>query len=333
MKILKKVLKITLITLGVIIVLILTVPFAIPIEGETGLYKKEDLVNDNGGFVTIPFEGTDGIELYYEYTPSKSASSQNFILIHGSMYNTQTWNLITDELSVYGNVYAYDQAPYGLSEKLLIDDYNEVNPYTIDSAVLQLESFMNELGIESAILVGSSYGAVIAAELAISNPDLVDSMIFVDPAILVNEALPAWIMNLPQADHLGPVIAKMMSTSDSFYSMIYYNQETLDETRLALNKQMTQINNYNLAYWEYLKAWMISPSDVQDELDQISVDVLVISGEFDNIVRVEDSELIAGMISNATFVMIEDCGHMPHEERPDEFMNVVSSWLNSFIIE
>ncbi len=333
MKILKKFLKILVITFGVFTVLLLVVPFAIPIEGETGLNEKEDLANVNGDFVTIPFEGTDGIDMYYEYTPSRSDSDQNFILIHGSMYNAQTWNLVVEDLSAYGNVYAYDQVPYGLSEKLLVEEFDDVNPYTVDSAVLQLELFMNELGLESAVLVGSSYGAVIAAELAVSNPELVDSMIFVDPAILVSEAVPSWIMNLPQADHLGPVIAKMMSSSDSFYSMIYYDKDILDETRMALNKQMTQVNNYNLAYWEYLKAWMIFPSDVQEELDQIDVQVLVISGEFDNVVPVEDSELIASMISNATFVMIADCGHMPHEEKPDEFMDVVSSWLDSLTNE
>ncbi len=333
MKILKRVLKILLIIFGVFTVLLLVVPFAIPIEGETGLSENEDLTNENGDFVIIPFEGTDGIDIYYEFTPSTSDSTQNFILIHGSMYNAQTWNLVTEDLSAYGNVYAYDQAPYGLSEKILKEDYDDVNPYTIDSAVLQLELFMNELGIDSAILVGSSYGAVIAAELAVTSPELVDSMIFVDPAILVSETVPSWIINLPQADHLGPVIAKMISSSDSFYSMIYYDQDTLDETRMSLNKQMTQVNNYNLAYWEYLKAWMISPSDVQNQLDQIDVDVLVISGEFDKVVAMEDSELIANMIANATFVIIEDCGHMPYEERPDEFMNIVSNWLESLETE
>ena len=333
MKIFKKVLKILGIVFLVFTVALLVVPFAIPIEGETGLNENQDLANDNGGFVTIPFDGTDGIDIYYEFTPSTSDSTQNFILIHGSMYNAQTWNLVTEELSAYGNVYAYDQAPYGLSEKLLEDDFGETNPYTIDAAVLQLELFMSELGIESAVLVGSSYGAVIAAELAVSNADLVDSMIFVDPAILVSEAVPSWIMNAPQADHLGPVIAKLMAGSDAFYSTIYYDESVLDDTRMSLNKQMTQVNNYNLAYWEYLKAWMISPSDVQTQLDQIDVDVLVISGEFDNVVPVEDSETIAELLPNATFVMIEDCGHMPHEEQPDVFMAVVSSWLDTLLSE
>jgi pimeloyl-ACP methyl ester carboxylesterase len=333
MKLLTKVLKILGIIFLIFAVLLLIVPFALPIEGETGLSESQDLVNANGSFLTIPFEGTNGINIYYEFTPSTSDSTKNFILIHGSMYNSQSWNLISEDLSAYGNVYAYDQVPYGLSEKLLVDDFNEENPYTIDSAVLHLELFMIELGIESAILVGSSYGAVIAAELAVSSPNLVDSMIFVDPAILVSEAVPSWIMNAPQADHLGPMIAKMMATSDAFYSTTYYDENTLDDTRMSLNKQMTQVNNYNLAYWEYLKAWMISPSDVQDQLSQINVDVLVISGEFDKVVPIEDSETIADLLPNSTFVMIEDCGHMPHEEQPDVFMDVVSSWLDALIVE
>jgi pimeloyl-ACP methyl ester carboxylesterase len=155
----------------------------------------------------------------------------------------------------------------------------------------------------------------------------------VDPAILVSEAVPSWIMNAPQMDHLGPIIAKMMASSNAFYSTIYFDENTLDEARMSMNKQMTEVNNYNLAYWEYLKAWMISPSDVQNQLGQIDVDVLVISGEFDKVVPIEDSITIAELLPNATFVMIEACGHMPHEEQPHVFMDEVSTWLDTVLAE
>lgn len=49
-------------------------------------------------------------------------------------------------------MYAYDQIPYGLSEKMLAEDWVEDNPYNIDSAMIQLEVFMDELEIENATL-------------------------------------------------------------------------------------------------------------------------------------------------------------------------------------
>lgn len=48
--------------------------------------------------VTLPFPGTDGIDTYYLYEESKIETDKNFILIHGSMYNTNTWDEVIDYL-------------------------------------------------------------------------------------------------------------------------------------------------------------------------------------------------------------------------------------------
>lgn len=79
--------------------------------------------------------------------------------------------------------------------------------------------------------------------------------------------------------------------------------------------------------WEYLQAWSTKPSDVGQHLDRISQPTLVISGDEDKVVPVEDSQKIAEFIEDANLVLIEDCGHMPHEEKPDEFIKIVDEWL------
>ena len=61
----KKGLKITLIIFGVLLILLITVPLFISIEAATGLSEPEDMVSEGSAIVTIPFEGTDGIDIYY----------------------------------------------------------------------------------------------------------------------------------------------------------------------------------------------------------------------------------------------------------------------------
>ena len=311
-----------------LVILVTIVPLFIHVDGAAGLEEPYELMSENGYMVTLPFPGTDGIDTYYLYEESKIETDKNFILIHGSMYNSYTWNEVIDYFATKGNVYAYDQIPYGLSEKMLAEDWSEDNPYTIDSAMVQLEMFMDELGIEKATLVGSSYGGVIAAEAAIRIPDRIDELIFVDAAVFVNESLPEWFVNLPQVENIGPLLARMLASSDSFYKSIYFNESVLSDERLYLNKIMINFQNWDLAYWEYLKAWAVDPSNVSSKLDQITQDSLVITGDSDSVVPVEQSEQLALELPDSSIAVIEECGHMPHEEKPNEFIQIVDDWLD-----
>ncbi len=323
----KKILKISFSIMGVLILLAAIVPLFIPVEARLGLSEPEDLIEEGAAIVTIPFEGTDGIDIYYE-VEEKVESERNFILLHGSMYNSKSWSEVMEYFSGIGNVYAYDQIPYGYSEKILEGQWTGENPYTTEAAVIQLKSFMDELGIEKATLVGSSFGGVIAADAAIKFEDRVEALILVDPAILVAESMPEWLVTLPQVEKLGPILAAGLSEGDGFYESTFYEKDQLTEERMSLNKRETHINNWNLAMWEYLQAWSTKPSDVGENLDKITQGTLVITGDQDKVVPPDDSEKIAELIKGAAFVSIPDCGHMPHEEKPEAFIQAVDQWLS-----
>lgn len=322
----KKILKISIATLGAFIILITLVPLFIPIEAYTGLSEPAELVEEGGAIVTVAFDGTDGIDLYYDFKAEKE-NGKNFILLHGSMYNSKSWSEVMDYFGSIGNVYAYDQIPYGYSEKLLEGDWTGENPYTTEAALTQLVAFMDAVEIDKATLVGSSFGGVLAADAAIKYQDRVEALILVDPAILVTESMPKWLVELPQIEHLGPLFAAGLSEGDGFYESTFYDTARLSKERLDLSKRETYINNWNLAMWEYLQAWSTKPSDVGQNLDKIRQPTLVISGEQDKVVPVEDSQKIAELIEDASFISIQDCGHMPHEEKPYDFIQILDEWL------
>jgi len=56
--------------------------------------------------------------------------------------------------------------------------------------------------------------------------------------------------------------------------------------------------------------------------------VLVITGDDDRIVPTEQSVRLAGEIPDADLVIIEQCGHLPHEEQPEEFMQTVTNFIS-----
>ena len=101
-----------------------------------GLATPSQIAGDESNFLTIPYTGTDGIDIHY-LTDGAAAGEvvPTFVLLHGSLFNAYTWSEVMDFFGERGRVIAYDQIPYGLSEKLVGGDWTEGNPYASSAAV------------------------------------------------------------------------------------------------------------------------------------------------------------------------------------------------------
>ncbi|KAF8725505.1 hypothetical protein HU200_020034 [Digitaria exilis] len=66
---------------------------------------------------------------------------------------------------------------------------------------------------------------------------------------------------------------------------------------------------------------------VSKRLSEISCPVLVVTGDTDRIVPAWNAERLAHAIPGARFEVIKSCGHLPQEERPEEFLSIVERFL------
>ncbi|EEC68743.1 hypothetical protein OsI_37256 [Oryza sativa Indica Group] len=66
---------------------------------------------------------------------------------------------------------------------------------------------------------------------------------------------------------------------------------------------------------------------VSERLSEISCPVLVVSGDTDRLVPRWNTERVARAIPGAGFEVIKNSGHLPQEERPEEFVSVVERFL------
>jgi pimeloyl-ACP methyl ester carboxylesterase len=62
---------------------------------------------------------------------------------------------------------------------------------------------------------------------------------------------------------------------------------------------------------------------------QNNIKILIIHGKDDVLVPVANSKRLAKVIPGATFVEIENCGHMPQEEAPERFVHEVQKFIES----
>jgi len=319
--------------IGVLLILLILIvglaPFFIPVQPLDNLVSAEQAATNESQFITIPFEGTDGIDIHYLTSNSEPADEQpTFVLLHGSLFNAYTWDQVMAFFGEYGRVLAYDQIPYGLSEKLVEGDWVGPNPYTSEAAVSQLFAFLDAQGVNRVILVGNSYGGVVAAQAALAQPERVQALVFVDAAVYVQEEMPAWLLESPQFRRIGPLFARMLGQSEDFVRQTYLNPDAISDERMALTLVNTRITNWDYALWEYLRVWSANAPNLADRISEIQQPALVMTGDSDAIVPVEHSQRLAAALPDSQFVMLPSCGHVPQEECPERFGQAVAEWLN-----
>ncbi|CRI64297.1 Alpha/beta hydrolase fold [Thiocapsa sp. KS1] len=319
---------------GLVVLVVLAVvagPFLISAKPSDGLASNAEAASAESRFVGIPFAGTTGLAVHYLEPPSPASSDATaFLLLHGFTFNAWTWQSVLDTFAARGRAVAYDQLPYGLSAKPLRADWNGPNPYSKDAAITQLFAVMDALGLERAVLVGNSSGGTLALEAALAHPERVSALILVAPWVYATRpTLPEWLASLPQMRRLSLLIARKLGENGALLDLSYADASGITEERRAQFGVHARVAGWDLAWGELLALSLSAPVTVSAHLAEVKVPVLLVSGETDRLVPIEDSRRVAEALPDASFAVIEGCGHVPQEECPEAFEAVVGEWLDA----
>jgi len=85
----------------------------------------------------------------------------------------------------------------------------------------------------------------------------------------------------------------------------------------------------NARDWDRRLYWLIKyRRPVEIDLDQITASVLVIHCTQDEIVPYEEGAHLHYMLKNSTLKLLENCGHLPHEEVPEATLEAIWTFLH-----
>ena len=294
-------------------------------DSVVALAAPESLAGESSSFITI-----DDITIHWESAGTEHSTTP-LVLLHGFAANTGSWMYLMPSLSESYPVYAYDRIPFGLSERYLAEDFDrDTSPYRSEAVVERGLALLDAWGIEEAVLVGSSAGGAVALQMALADPDRVKALVLIDPAVYgggppgVVRAL-LWLpcienLVLNQVKKLGDEPQKNLENS-------WFDAESYPNELLEVYTRALKVKNWDRALLEFTRA--SEKSDLKDRLNEVSQRVLLIHGREDSIIDVKESIRLAQELPQVEFHIIEESGHLPHEERPQETSELIVEFLDS----
>ena len=242
--------------------------------------------------------------------------SRVLILLHGLGASAERWLDVCPQLSKHFRLIIPDIIGFGYSDKPAVE-------YTIDFFIEFFEGFLKNLNIHKPYIAGSSFGAYLGAEFAIRFNSRVERLVL---------AAPAGVMRSSTQVLDQYIMAALYPTFDNakraFTNMAYDpNTVTEDTVRDFVNRM--RLPNAKYAFMSTLLGIRDSPK-LSGRLSKIQAPTLLIWGNNDKMIPLQYSKEF-GEIPMHELVVINECGHTPYVEKPEEFNRSVLKFLNSVI--
>jgi 3-oxoadipate enol-lactonase len=256
------------------------------------------------------------IEIAYE-TVGKGTP---FLLIHGHPFDHTMWRPQVEAFSKVYQVVTPDLRGYGKSElrKNLVTKFED---YATDMLAL-----MDELKIDTFHLAGLSMGGQIIMEIFRQAPERVKTLIFADTFAGLDTPdvkqgrydAAARLEKEGMEPYANEVIYKMIRP-EHVRSMPDVAGFVVDMMKASSPKGAATALRARAERIDYLT----------EVLPEINIPTLVIVGRDDEFTPVAKAEELKENLQNCKLVIIEDAGHMPNLEHPDEFNKTVLVFLES----
>ncbi len=270
------------------------------------------------------FAEVDGMTIHFQ--EFGDSANPTLLLIHGYTASTYVWHRVAPRLADEGfHVVAPDLVGFGFSEKPAWFDYS------IASQARMIARLMNVLGIGRATVVGSSYGGAVASTLALDYAERVEKLVLVD-AVCNDDILSKPILKLASLSGIGEALTPFFLDSKMFHKMRMKetlapaNHHLITKDRIESVHRPLAARDAHHSVLATSRKW--DACRIQDDAQYINQPTLIIWGELDKVIPIENGERLFDSILNSRFVVFKDCGHVPPEENPELFVELVTEFCH-----
>jgi pimeloyl-ACP methyl ester carboxylesterase len=219
-------------------------------------------------------------------------------------------------------VLRYDLFGRGYSDRPRVD-------YDIHLFVRQLKNLMDTLGLKQVNLIGLSMGGPITASFISQYPESVSKYAIIDPAGAKQVSLP-WFLEMLKMPIIGELTLGLLGSASMLKSIAsdLFDPESVKHFQAQYKVQM-QYKGFKRALLSTMRNEMlVSFYETYAHVGKLQKPTLLFWGKQDKTVPFEHSKLILQAMPHVEFHAIDNCGHIPHYEKPEVVNPILLEFLS-----
>lgn len=264
----------------------------------------------------------------HEVSYRHGGEGEAVLLIHGMAGSSRTWKDVTTRLVADHTVVAPDLLGHGESAKPMGD-------YSLGAFASGVRDLLSVIGVDRVTVVGQSLGGGVAMQLAYQHPELLDRLVLVGSGGLGREV--SWmlrLLTLPGAELMMPVLfpsfvaARGTEVSRSLHQRGIHSPRIGEMWRAYASLSGAQNRG---AFLRTLRSVVDPGGQTVSAMDRLylaaAVPTMIVWGDQDHIIPVEHAHAAHEAIKGSRLEILEGCGHFPHVEAPERFVEVLRDFM------
>jgi 3-oxoadipate enol-lactonase len=241
-------------------------------------------------------------------------SGPPLLLIHGLMVSGEMFETVREPFARRHRVIVPDLRGHGQSRTL-------PPPYTVAQLAADVVSVLDNLGLESAAVLGYSQGGAIAQQIALDHPRRCARLV-----LACTYAFNMFSFRETLEGHLAPLLIRTLTLKRFAKLVVSVGASEMGRERgeWLAGLMASQDPDLMLTAWKETMAF-----DSRRRLGEIRCPTLVVAGAKDNAVPAHHARMLHEGIAGSRLVMIEGASHALVWTYPDVFVRAVEEFLQS----
>jgi pimeloyl-ACP methyl ester carboxylesterase len=251
---------------------------------------------------------------------SVTGDGDALLILHAGIADMRMWDAQIPDLSAKYRTIRYDIRGFGRSPIPADTFANHEDPAAL----------LDHLQVDSAHVVGASYGGLIALDFTLAHPERVRSLVLVAPSISGQEHGPEihafWKAEEEalERDDLDAAVEVNLRT------WVDGPQRGRDQVDPAVRAKVAAMQRlaFEIEEPEEYEEIALDPPAIR-RLGELRTPLLIIVGDLDLPAKLELSSYLAAEIPHARLEILPACAHLPNMEKPDQFNRLLLDFISA----